>query len=138
MPETPDPDVTRVQLRLPASTAYVSLARSAAAAIAARLDYPVDRIDDLRLAVDEACALVITDAAEGSEIACDFSAAGDRLDVQIAGTSRSGATPSHGSFAWMVLSALVDAVDASVTDDHRLVVTLSMHTLQPTHSDEPA
>ena len=106
--------------------------------MAARLDYPVDRIDDLRLAVDEACALVLTDAPEGSEIGCQFTALGDRLEVEIAGASRSGATPSHGSFAWTVLSALVDAVDASVADDGRLVITLSMHTSQAAHSDEPA
>jgi len=138
VPESTDPAATCVQLRLPASTAYVSLARTAAAAIAARLDYPVDRIDDLRLAVDEACALVIADAPPDSVIECEFSVTGDALRAEISSPSRSGGTPSHNSFAWTVLSALVDDVDALISTEDRLVIVLSMHGFEVAHLDEPA
>ena len=45
-----------VELRLPADGAYVSVLRTTTAGLAARLDFPIDDIEDLRIAVGEACA----------------------------------------------------------------------------------
>src|SRR5660397_242952 len=45
-----------VSVRLPADGAYLSVLRSVTAALAARLDFTLDDIGDLRVAVDEACA----------------------------------------------------------------------------------
>ncbi|HEY9379199.1 MAG TPA: anti-sigma regulatory factor, partial [Jiangellaceae bacterium] len=39
-----------VELRVPATGAYVSVLRTAAAGLAARLDFTVDDIEDLRIA----------------------------------------------------------------------------------------
>jgi serine/threonine-protein kinase RsbW len=50
------------ELRLPAETAYVSVLRMTTAGIAARLDFTLDDIEDLRIAVGEACALVLDGA----------------------------------------------------------------------------
>ena len=47
-----------IVLELPPSSAYLSLARSAASAVCARLGYPIDRLDDIALAVSEAGAMV--------------------------------------------------------------------------------
>ncbi len=136
MPDHHEADATRVQLRIPASTAYVSLVRTAAAAIAARLDFSIDRIDDLRLAVDEACALVMADAPGDGEIVCDFLSSSAHLAVEIAGVSRSGSTPSSASFAWTVLSALVDTVSATVTDENSLVIHLAMNSIDAASANE--
>ncbi len=51
-----------VELRLPADSAYVSVLRTTTAGLAARLDFTIDDIEDLRIAVGEACALVLPEA----------------------------------------------------------------------------
>ena len=47
-----------IDLAVPADPIYVGLIRSAAAHIAAHADLTIDAIDDLRLAVDEAFAVL--------------------------------------------------------------------------------
>ena len=54
-----DPTVT---LRVPANSAFVVLIRAAVSAMCARLDFTIDRIEDVKLAVDEAAALLLSDA----------------------------------------------------------------------------
>ena len=51
-----------VELRLPAESAYVAVLRMTTAGLAARLDFTLDDIEDLRMAVGEACALVLEHA----------------------------------------------------------------------------
>lgn len=56
----------RFSLRIPASAAYVGTARIFAAAIARQAGISEDRVDDLKLAVSEACAVGVRDAEEGT------------------------------------------------------------------------
>jgi serine/threonine-protein kinase RsbW len=54
----PEPDVDDddlVVLTVPADGAYLSVLRTATAGLAARLHFTLDEIEDLRIAVDEAC-----------------------------------------------------------------------------------
>ena len=53
----------------------------------------------------------------------DFEVADGRLDITVSGTTATGTTPSRDTFSWMVLSALVDDVTATVADT---TVTLTM------------
>ena len=43
-----------VELRLPAEGAYATVVRTTAAGLAARLDFTIDDIEDLRIAIGEA------------------------------------------------------------------------------------
>src|ERR1022692_2640669 len=45
----------QVTVSMPAEGAYLSVLRTATAGLAARLDFTLDEIEDLRIAVDEAC-----------------------------------------------------------------------------------
>lgn len=101
-----------VELRIPASADYVVLARTAAAAVAARLDFTLDRLADLRLAVDEAAALLLAGAAPGSDLLVRFTAFddGSGLEVRVLAAGSAASLPGPGSFAWTVLTALVDEV----------------------------
>ncbi|MEZ5232196.1 MAG: ATP-binding protein [Acidimicrobiia bacterium] len=49
-----------IELTFPASSSYVRLSRLAAAALAAELDFDVEAVDDLRIAVDEAVTLLVS------------------------------------------------------------------------------
>ena len=58
----------QVTIRMPAEGAYLSVLRTATAGLAARLDFTLDEIEDLRIAVDEACGMLLAQAAPGAEL----------------------------------------------------------------------
>jgi serine/threonine-protein kinase RsbW len=101
-----------VQLQVPASGAYLAVLRTAAAGLAARLDFTLDDIEDLRIAVDEACALLLPIAVDGAQLTCRFELQGTVLQVAVSVPSTADAPPAPGSFAWTVLSALAGDVEA--------------------------
>jgi serine/threonine-protein kinase RsbW len=112
-----------VELRVPASGAYVSVLRTAVAGLAARLDFTVDDIEDLRIAVDEACAVLLPLAVADARLSAQFDLEPGRLQVAVSVPSQATEPPSRNTFAWTVLTALVGEVDASI-DDGRLTLTL--------------
>ena len=115
---------TSIRLRIPASSAWVVLARTTATACCARLDFDVERLEDVRLAVDEVAGLLIGQAVPGGEISCVFTPYDDgRLDIALSAATTSGTLPETNTFAWAVLTALVDDVHATV-DSAELTVVL--------------
>ena len=116
-----------VELRLPADSAYLSVLRTATAGLAARLDFTLDEIEDLRIAVDEACALLLPDAVPGAAMTCSFALADRSLAVTVTVPSRTGRVPKRNTFAWTVLTALAGDVDTAVTEDGVVSVTLRKH-----------
>jgi serine/threonine-protein kinase RsbW len=116
-----------VELRVPASSAYVSVLRTAAAGLAARLDFTVDDIEDLRIAVDEACAVILPLADPDARLSARFDLEPGRLQVAVSVPSAATEPPSRNTFAWTVLTALVGEVDASVDDG---TVTLKLRKQQ--------
>lgn len=113
-----------VELRIPADSAFLSVLRTATAGLAARLDFTLDDIEDLRIAVDEACAMVLPQALAGSDLKCAFYLCNDTLRVDVAAECEAPRPPSQDGFAWTVLSALTTSLDARVEGD-TLTVTLS-------------
>jgi serine/threonine-protein kinase RsbW len=107
-----------VVLTLPASSAYLSVLRTATAGLAARLQFTLDEIEDLRIAVDEACAMLLADGeSEEHDLTCRFELATDLIMVTVSVSAGRPSLPSRDTFAWQVLTALAGAVDASVVDD---------------------
>lgn len=105
-----------VELSVPAVTSHVALVRSATAAICAGADFTLDALDDLQLAVDEACAVAIADAAPGAQLAIRWRISGPEVAIDVSCPSRSGAPVATNTFAWTVLTALVDRVESSVAE----------------------
>ena len=104
-----------VLLAVPAAGAYLGVLRTAAAGLAARLQFTLDEIEDLRIAVDEACAILLAVASLHSELYCRFAVTNDALAVEATVTvDRTARLPSGESFAWQVLSALTDKVSAEL------------------------
>ena len=114
-----------VELRLPADGAYVSVLRTLTAGLAARLDFTIDDIEDLRMAVGEACAMVLPEADPGSDLTGRFALAPGRLTVAVAVRASQPSPPDHDSFAWQVLTTLASSATVSTTEGE-LVVTLVM------------
>jgi serine/threonine-protein kinase RsbW len=114
----------QVTVRLPAEGAYLSVLRTATAGLAARLDFTLDEIEDLRIAVDEACAMLLAQADEGSALQCDFTLDRDSMTIAVSAQSRLGEPPAKDTFAWTVLSALAGSVDSGVGPDGRVTIVL--------------
>jgi serine/threonine-protein kinase RsbW len=116
-----------VTIKLPAAGAYLSVLRTATAGLAARLDFTLDEIEDLRIAVDEACAMLLTQAVPGADLECRFSLEAGSMRVSVAVLTLDGQEPSRDTFAWTVLSALAGDVDSSAEVDNRVTITLLKH-----------
>ena len=112
-----------VVIEVPADVTYVSTLRLAAASLAARCELTIDDIEDLRLAVDEACALLLPHA-RGDRLHTSFTLSVQRLDVSVVVRSSDGAHIDRNGFAWTVLGALASDVDVSSTGE-QLAVSFS-------------
>jgi serine/threonine-protein kinase RsbW len=117
-----------VELRIPADSIYLAVLRTATAGLAARLDFTLDDIEDLRIAVDEACAMVLPQARPDSDLTCSFDLHPTRLTVSVTAVCDSPQMPDQDSFAWTVLAALTNEVRADV-DGECLTVTLARGTV---------
>ncbi|MEO3782120.1 anti-sigma factor [Actinocorallia sp. B10E7] len=113
-----------VTVKLPAASAYLSVLRTATAGLAVRLDFTIDEIEDLRIAVDEACAMLLAQAVPGTDLVCEFELTGDAMRIAVSVLTVDGRTPSRDTFAWTVLSSLAGEVDATAGPDDRVTVTL--------------
>jgi serine/threonine-protein kinase RsbW len=113
-----------VTIRMPAEGAYLSVLRTATAGLAARLDFTLDEIEDLRIAVDEACAMLLAEAAEGSTLECDFELGGATMTISVSARSSLGRVPAKDTFAWTVLTALAGRVDSHVGPGHLVTIVL--------------
>ena len=113
-----------VTIKLPAAGAYLSVLRTATAGLAARLDFTLDEIEDLRIAVDEACAMLLSQAVPGADLECQFSLQGTSMRVSVSVLTLDGHEPSRDTFAWTVLSALAGDVDSTAGVDNRVTITL--------------
>ena len=122
LPHRPARD--QVTVRLPAEGAYLSVLRTATAGLAARLDFTLDEIEDLRIAVDEACAMLLAQAAPGTDLECNFILDEAAMTIEVSADSTSGRPPAKDTFAWTVLSALAGSVDSSVRPDGRVAIVL--------------
>jgi len=119
----PDIDIT-----VPADGAYLSVLRTAAAGLAARLDFTLDDIEDLRVAVDEACSILLAQASDG-RLRCTFTVSDASLTVAARVPSHDPRPPTQDGFAWTVLTALATKVEVKVvspsTGGHDLVICLT-------------
>ncbi|MGZ5399450.1 MAG: anti-sigma factor [Nocardioides sp.] len=120
-----------VELRLPADSAYVSVLRTTTAGLAARLDFTIDDIEDLRIAVGEACAMVLPEADPGGPLLAEFFLAPSLLTVRVTVRGTDIGKPDYDSFAWQVLDTLAGSATAEVEGDTFVVIlTMAAETLE--------
>lgn len=112
-----------VEIRVPAQPSYISTVRLAAAGLAARCDLTVDDIEDLRLAVDEACSLVLPHAETDGTLDAHFTLAPASLEVRVS-VAGHATDLNRSGFAWTVLAALASSVEVLAADG-RIAVQLT-------------
>jgi serine/threonine-protein kinase RsbW len=102
-----------VEVRTSATAALIPTIRAVASDLAARADFDLDAISDLRMAVDEACATLVDVAAPSTMLQCTFKVHAEHIEVHaqvLAGAA--DAAVSTDTFGWRVLQTLADDVEA--------------------------
>jgi anti-sigma regulatory factor (Ser/Thr protein kinase) len=121
--ESDIPAKETVVLELPWGKDLVVVARSAAGHLGARAGFTRQEVEDLRLAVDEACGLLILRAMNSknpkkkSEIQCRFTVTPGAVEFAVSAPVPDGSAPPMDDFGWNLLEALVD--EAEWTDGNR-------------------
>jgi serine/threonine-protein kinase RsbW len=103
---------THVEVRIAASAAQISAVRVVTADLAARQDFDLDAVSDLRMAVDEACATLVPLAAPNTMLCCRFFLGADSIEVLVTVTVDRPVRVPQNTFGWRVLSTLTDEVHA--------------------------
>ena len=130
MPGSREPDLAtrdHVRVGMPAEGAYLSVLRTATAGLAARLDFTLDEIEDLRIAVDEACAMLLPQAIPGSNLECGFDLGADEMTITVSVVAAHPRMPAKDTFSWTVLSALAGTVDSRLGPDDQVAIVLRKH-----------
>lgn len=107
-----------VGLTIPASPRYVQVVRLVAAGLATRLEFTLDDIEDLKIAVDELAAyLTGTQGREGS-IEVRFSVHDDRLEITGAGSFATGVKVRTDltEFSRQILQTVADSASLDNAD----------------------
>jgi serine/threonine-protein kinase RsbW len=122
-----------VDLRIPCKAEWVALARLSVAAVASRLKFSIDEIEDIKLAVAEACTNAIQHAngSQYIEIKCE-AVDGLRISVRDYGL---GTRPEHirsrelddervGGLGVFLIRSLMDDVDYVVHPDQGTLLVM--------------
>jgi serine/threonine-protein kinase RsbW len=115
---TVDPSNPVVEFGMPADPQYVRVARLVAGDMAERAGFSVDELDDIRLAVDELCAILI--GADGSPLELRMQAIGGELVIN--GTTAGPAPVVPSELSETLLRALVDSCTFDASEHETSVI----------------
>jgi serine/threonine-protein kinase RsbW len=105
---------TEVVVTAPARPDMVHVLRAVASSLAARLDFPYDDIDDLRISIDEACAQLLAVGGSGTTFTLRLTATAGGIQALVALDSADGGRwpppDLENTLTWKVLSGLSDDV----------------------------
>ena len=103
--------MSEIRLSVPAQADYVHVLRSVIASVAAKLNFSYDDIEDLRLAVDEACAYLLGLRDASTTLTLSITPSDGTVDVVASVQGAGGAEQAPGAQAnmmWHLLGALTD------------------------------
>lgn len=97
-----------VRLVVPAAPEYLRLVRLTAAGLASRMGFTFDEVEDLRIAVDELCFLLVGNGdAVDRTMELRYSAGPDSITIEGV-TPLAGPAPEPNELSRQILGALVD------------------------------
>jgi serine/threonine-protein kinase RsbW len=101
------------------NAAYVSSARLTASAVANRVNFDIDEIEDIKMAVSEACTYILKTmtATESSNFDIQFQLSENQMEITLV---TQGVVPDrHASdeMSLMMIKALVDEFEMTVEND---------------------
>jgi serine/threonine-protein kinase RsbW len=111
-------DTDEIRLTVPAEPAYARVARVAGAGLAARLGYSYDEVEEVRLAVGEAWALVLGAEPADGTVELRFRVGQRSLTVELTASVSGPLAPSPvppAADPADVLRLITDAVDIDIS-----------------------
>jgi serine/threonine-protein kinase RsbW len=109
---------TSVEVRLPANRSQLFVLRSLVATIALREDFDLDEVDDVKLAVDEMCSVLVTRAGAAGMLCCQFESSPGAVSVVATVGTDNNSPIAQDTFGWRVLATLADDVTTWNTPGH--------------------
>ena len=105
-------DAAAVRLEVPADPRFLTLVRLAAAGMAAQTGLTVEEVDDLKIAVDEACAVLLQPADPAAVVEVSFQEEPHRIQVEAKREMSDG--PDR-------IDDMVRTILEATTDEHEFV-----------------
>jgi serine/threonine-protein kinase RsbW len=102
----------RLELRVPTTATQLPAVRAMVGDLAIRMDYDLDAVEDLRLAVDEASATLAQIAAPDAPLTVIFETTRAGLHIEAWVPTVGNAEVPRDGFGWAILATLVDNVEA--------------------------
>jgi len=117
-----------VEVRVRASPSLISAVRVVAADLAARADFDLDAVSDLRMAVDEACSALVAVAAPDAVLCCGFGLGTDHIVATATVAVSAPTVIRQDTFGWRVPAPLADSAEVvGAQDGSKLCTGLRLH-----------
>ena len=121
-----------ITLQVPATAAHTAIARSAVASTVAAVGATADDVDDLRLVVSEAFALLLDHSHADALITIHLQHRDELINVTLITTTSNSEPVLEQSLSWTVLTTLAESVDVVVqpADPHFELILNVQHRVQ--------
>lgn len=125
-----------VTVTIPASAGHLAILRTAVGGFAARDQFTLDQVDDLRMAVEEA-AVQLLRRTRGDRIAMDVETTEQGVEVRLrAAAPDTGPVIDESSFSWTILRALADDIRVESRSEQATVVLSKNRLVSASDEDE--
>jgi len=118
-------DTETIELTLPLNSAYVSAARLTASSIANRLGFDIDEVEDVKVAVSEACTYAVKQFSNNNNNSFRilFTIYGNALKVNLLLETKEKADFSS-DMSIIMIKALMDELDIDYKNDNILNIEM--------------
>ena len=124
-----------VTVTVPATANHLAVLRTAVGGFAARDQFTLDQVDDLRMAVEDA-AVQLLRHSRGDRISMDIETTDKGVEVRLSGqVADNDPVIDESSFSWTILCALADDIRID-SENQQAVIVLEKYRLQI--DDEPS
>ena len=127
-----DPQDRSVFISVPPRTEFMALLRTVTGGVATRMQLPLDAIDDLRLAVDEAVALLLTTSRGATRIEMRLDPSDAELTATVGTDAPIELWPPEGyqeTLPWQIISGLTDGAEMARSERGTPTIRFAKRTL---------
>ena len=118
-----------VTVIVPATAGHLSILRTTVGGFAARDQFTLDQVDDLRMAVEEA-AVQLLRQTRGDRISMEIATTDHGVEVRLSGAVEPGSSViDETSFSWTILRALADDLRID-SESGSATIVLTKHRLE--------
>lgn len=112
-----------VSIQVPNTAAYAGVLRYLAATMAAQAHFDVDRVEDARLAVDEALNFLLPHAT--GPVTCTIGIEDSAMTAHLVSLTDVAEIPSTNTFGWIVMQSMAQKLESALLGQH-LHITLRL------------